>query len=211
MRKAQKICMLIICIITTICLTGCGNEDPMSLEEYNEAVELMESKSYKQAIDIFDSLVDFKDSEKKAEECRKLYIENELEKKQTDKYIEKGDIWRAKSHQFLIEFDLGYMPEELQNASRDNIFKIIHNWRVPGTNLYIELKSEIGSQNIVLSQGMRSNTGYWKVKNNKIYLCDIDKDEKNDNNYNELFTIVSYTNETLTVSCSKGTYTLNRE
>lgn len=64
----KKSLLLLLMSVLVFAMTGCASQD------YDKAIRLMESENYQAAIEIFNSIPEYKDAAAKAEECEK-YIE----------------------------------------------------------------------------------------------------------------------------------------
>jgi len=217
----KKLVLMFICAITLLNLCGCGNnnvvaEDPIMIEKYNKAVNLMleetsspsgEFYKYDSAKDIFEELGDFRDSKAKLEECYNKSISSAIQVGES--FINDGDIWGAKN---WITYKFEDMPSEIKEFLQKEIFNLIGDWKfeAKGTSLRVDLSSQMGHLEILASNGSVYSTGYWKIKDNKLYFCDIIDDEDDDSNYKEVFTIVSYTQNTLVIKNSQQSFTLTK-
>lgn len=64
----KKSLLLLLMSVLVFAMTGCASQD------YDKAIRLMESENYQAAIEIFNSIPEYKDAAAKAEECEK-YVE----------------------------------------------------------------------------------------------------------------------------------------
>lgn len=64
----KKSLLLLLMSVLVFAMTGCASQD------YDKAIRLMESENYQAAIEIFNSIPEYKDAATKAEECEK-YVE----------------------------------------------------------------------------------------------------------------------------------------
>jgi len=219
----KKLCLICLCVIILFSLCIYINqkqetisEDPAMVEKYNEALSLMnkdtntihgEYNKYIDAKKIFEKLGEFRDSKAKIEECYTKVIPSTLQI--AEQNINEGDIWGAK---FILTYPFGNPPNEIKEYLEKDIFYLIGDWKFEskGTYLRVDLSSQMGHLDIFAQDGSTYNTVYWKIKNNKLYFCDITNDEDDDSNYKEVFTIVSYNQNTLIIKNSQQSFTLTK-
>jgi len=214
-KKISLICLSAIILFSTC---SCAlRENPEMVEKYNTALSYMSKETntvydefykYEEAKTMFEELGDFRDSETKAEECYKKSISSAI--KIGEDYIKDGNIWGAQN---WLTYKFKEMPAEIEQFLQKDIFKLIGDWKLEtgGTSLRIDLSSQMGHFDLIAKNGSTYNTGYWKIRNNKLYFCDILLDKENDSNYKKLFTIVSYNKNTLVIKNSKQNFKLRKQ
>jgi len=217
MRRKINIIILFVIISLTVCGCDKPKEDPVMNDKYIKATVLLEEETttpysefdkYSTAKEMFEDLGDYKDSQKMVEECNKKLISSALQI--GEDYVNKGDIWGAKN--WLI-YKFKDLPPEINEFLQKDIFNLIADWEFAskGTSLRIDLASKMGHVDIIAKNASSYNTGYWKIKDNKLYFCDIIDDQDDDSNYKNLFTIVSYTSNTLVIKNSHQSFTLTKK
>ncbi len=93
-NKNKKTLIITIILVVSVIFIIVLNTIIIPTNRYKNAVELMNEQKYDEAVSIFEQLSDFKDSEKKIEECKNGLLEKQ--------YVQATDLMKAKQYDEAI-------------------------------------------------------------------------------------------------------------